>query len=79
MLDLARTRLAGLPVTLVQANFDQMTDELERLGIDKVDGVLADLGVRSDQIDIPDAVSVFSSRARWICEWIPQKDSRQAV
>jgi 16S rRNA (cytosine1402-N4)-methyltransferase len=51
MLDLARPRLAGLPVTLLHANFDQLREELDRLGIAKVDGVLADLGVCSDQID----------------------------
>ncbi|HLN32173.1 MAG TPA: 16S rRNA (cytosine(1402)-N(4))-methyltransferase RsmH [Gemmataceae bacterium] len=54
MLDLARARLAGLPVTLVQSNFDELATELKRLGIEKVDGILADLGVCSDQMDAPD-------------------------
>jgi 16S rRNA (cytosine1402-N4)-methyltransferase len=54
MLDLARARLAGLPVTLVHANFDQLSEVLGKLGIDQVDGVLADLGVCSDQIDDPE-------------------------
>jgi 16S rRNA (cytosine1402-N4)-methyltransferase len=52
MLDLARPRLAGLPVTLVQANFDQLREVLDRLNITAVDGVLADLGVCSDQLDV---------------------------
>jgi 16S rRNA (cytosine1402-N4)-methyltransferase len=53
MLDLARPRLQGLPVTLVQANFDQLPAVLDELAITAVDGVLADLGVCSDQIDVP--------------------------
>jgi 16S rRNA (cytosine1402-N4)-methyltransferase len=40
-----------VPVTLVQANFDQLPLVLEERGIAAVDGVLADLGVCSDQID----------------------------
>src|SRR5262249_49518920 len=51
MLELARPRLAGLPVTLVHANFDQLRAVLDELKIDAVDGVLADLGVCSDQLD----------------------------
>jgi len=53
MLERARERLAGLPVTLVQASFDQLRGVLDDLGLDKVDGVLADLGVCSDQLDDP--------------------------
>jgi 16S rRNA (cytosine1402-N4)-methyltransferase len=51
MLDLARPRLAGLPVTLVRAGFDQLRRVLDDLGIATVDAVLADLGVCSDQLD----------------------------
>jgi 16S rRNA (cytosine1402-N4)-methyltransferase len=51
MLSLARPRLEGLPVTLVQANFDQLREVLDRLHIAAVDGVLADLGICSDQLD----------------------------
>jgi 16S rRNA (cytosine1402-N4)-methyltransferase len=54
MLDLARPRLEGLPVTLVQANFDRLRDVLDELGIAAVDAVLADLGVCSDQLDRPE-------------------------
>jgi 16S rRNA (cytosine1402-N4)-methyltransferase len=53
MLDLARPRLAGLPVTLVHAAFDQLADVLRDQGVAAVDGVLADLGVSSDQLDNP--------------------------
>jgi 16S rRNA (cytosine1402-N4)-methyltransferase len=60
MLDLARTRLAGLPVDLIHANFDQLADVLANRGIEKADGVLADLGFASDQIE--DAARGFSFR-----------------
>ena len=53
MIELARPRLAELPVTLVNANFDQLTDVLDNLGLASVDGVLADLGFCSDQMDDP--------------------------
>lgn len=53
MLALARPRLQGLPVTLVHANFDRLREELDRLDIAAVDGVLADLGFCSDQVDDP--------------------------
>ncbi len=53
MLDLARPKLAGLPVTLVHAGFDQIADVLRDEGITAVDGVLADLGISSDQLDDP--------------------------
>jgi 16S rRNA (cytosine1402-N4)-methyltransferase len=53
MLELARPRLAGLPVTLVRAGFDELPDVLTGLGLSQVDGVVADLGVCSDQLDDP--------------------------
>jgi 16S rRNA (cytosine1402-N4)-methyltransferase len=51
MLELARPRLAGLPVTLAHANFDRLPQALRELGVEAADGVLADLGVCSDQLD----------------------------
>ena len=54
MLALAEPRLAGLPVTLIPANFDQLAEVLQNRGIDKVDGVLADLGFSSDQLNDAD-------------------------
>ena len=51
MLELARPRLAGLPVELVHANFDQLPEVLANRGLTAVDGVFADLGFASDQMD----------------------------
>jgi 16S rRNA (cytosine1402-N4)-methyltransferase len=51
MLELARSRLVGLPVTLVQASFAQLRQVLDELEVPRVDGVLADLGICSDQLD----------------------------
>ncbi len=51
MLALARPRLEGLPITLVQAGFDDLRSVLDDLGVAQVDGVLADLGICSDQLD----------------------------
>lgn len=53
MLQLAQERLTGLPVELVHANFDQLPAILADKGFKLVDGVFADLGVCSDQLDDP--------------------------
>jgi 16S rRNA (cytosine1402-N4)-methyltransferase len=53
MIELARPRVATLPVDFVQAGFDEMQDVLSGMGLARVDGVLADLGVCSDQLDDP--------------------------
>jgi 16S rRNA (cytosine1402-N4)-methyltransferase len=54
MLERAKNRLEGLPVTLVHANFDQLTAAIGSLGIKEIDGLLADLGFASDQMDEAD-------------------------
>jgi len=51
MIDLARPGLEGLPVTLVRANFETVRQVLDEQGFGAVDGVLADLGFCSDQMD----------------------------
>ncbi|MGM9659109.1 MAG: 16S rRNA (cytosine(1402)-N(4))-methyltransferase RsmH [Faecousia sp.] len=49
----AQQRLAAYMdrVSLVHANFSEIDNALDELGIDKVDGVLLDLGVSSPQLD----------------------------
>jgi 16S rRNA (cytosine1402-N4)-methyltransferase len=54
MLDLARDQLAELPVTLLRRNFDELPAVLKELDISAVDGILADLGFCSDQLDDPE-------------------------
>jgi len=49
----AERSLAGLPVEPVHANFCDLPEVLVELGIGQVDGVLADLGVSSDQLADP--------------------------
>lgn len=40
--------------TLIPHRFDSLKQQLERLGISQVDGILADLGISSHQIDTPE-------------------------
>ncbi len=61
MIELARPRLAGLPITLVQASFSELPRVLRDLGLGMVDGVLADLGICSDQLDDPARGFSFSA------------------
>lgn len=47
----ASERLKGLPATVIRSNFKDMDKVLLSLGIQKVDGILMDLGVSSYQLD----------------------------
>lgn len=48
---IATERLRGYPATVIHSNFSEMDAVLNRLGIEKVDGILLDLGVSSYQLD----------------------------
>jgi 16S rRNA (cytosine1402-N4)-methyltransferase len=52
----AKEKLAryGEQLTIIKSNFLYLKEELEKLGIEKVDGVLYDLGVSSPQLDTPE-------------------------
>ncbi|WP_433957708.1 16S rRNA (cytosine(1402)-N(4))-methyltransferase RsmH [Cytobacillus horneckiae] len=52
----AKERLAAYAekVTFIKSNFLYLQEELTELGVDKVDGVLYDLGVSSPQLDTPE-------------------------
>ena len=52
-LEIARARLADVEgrFQAIQANFEDLSTELDRLGVEKVRGVVADLGVSSMQLD----------------------------
>lgn len=41
-------------ITMIKSNFLYLKEELENLGISKVDGILYDLGVSSPQLDTPE-------------------------
>lgn len=47
----ATERLKDYPATVVQSNFCDMDTALEKLGIERVDGIMMDLGVSSFQLD----------------------------
>ncbi len=50
----ASKRLAGLPATVVRRNFRYMDEVLREQQIDRVDGILLDIGVSSHQLDEPE-------------------------
>lgn len=49
-LEMAANALAGRPVKLVGANFCELSEVLEQIGVAAVDGILLDLGMSSDQL-----------------------------
>ncbi len=55
-IDESRNKLLeiGSQFTLIKANFADMKEVLESHGIDKVDGILLDIGVSSPQFDDPE-------------------------
>ena len=50
----AGERLAGLPARVVESDYADIPQVLDSLGIDKVDGILLDMGVSSYQLDTPE-------------------------
>ncbi len=50
-IEAAGERLNGFPVTFVRRNFSELREVLEELGIKALDGIMADLGVSSHQLD----------------------------
>lgn len=52
--EIAEKRLAGYNARVIKSNFSEMRSVLDSLEIDKVDGVLLDLGVSSHQLDTPE-------------------------
>lgn len=52
----AKEKLApyGDRITIIKSNFIHLKEELEKRGVEKVDGILYDLGVSSPQLDTPE-------------------------
>jgi 16S rRNA (cytosine1402-N4)-methyltransferase len=57
----AERNLAGLPVKVANANFCELPDMLDSLGIAGIDGALLDLGLSSDQLADQDRGFSFES------------------
>ena len=74
-----RSRLADLPIELVQGNYCDLPEILEELKLPAVSGILLDLGLSSDQLADANRGFSFSGPARWTCDSIRREANRPGV
>lgn len=60
-IEAAQHNLRGLPVKVAQQNFCDLHEVLEEIGVDRVDGIVLDLGLSSDQLADADRGFSFDS------------------
>ncbi len=71
MLELARTATEGLPVELFRSSYSDLKRLLMDEGLSRVDAVLLDLGLSSDQLAWSQRGFSFRAKARSICAITP--------
>ena len=76
MLRLAEQMLEGKKVALVHGSFEDLPEILQKMQISAVDGILADLGFCSDQLNNPERG--LSKMDRSICGWIKRVVNQSA-
>ena len=65
----------GEKVTIIRSNYRELKSVLRSIGVEKVDGIVLDLGVSSYQLIRQSGDSPIAQMHPWICGWI--RDSRQ--
>ena len=74
-----RLAVYGERVTVIRCNYCYMVDELKKLGIRQVDGILLDLGVSSYQLIMESAVFPTGQTRLLTCVWISGRPGRRQI